>query len=245
MSICVPSNKVKQFASKYINILKKFGELDYQKVSILTRHSVKTLGAKEAARFVYNYFPSNIVQKMLEANYGSAKSDIQVLNDDNFDKIVVADDDTPWLIKFYSNKCSHCVEFQPTWQKVPNVVSGVHLGEVSLDQGHDLLKRFNVESLPHIMLLKDGKQYALVNGSYTIENILDFLQRPETYNDRPDDEIDCSNTIKGLIRMFSQSGKQSSKRSHKRSHKRSSTQSQSHKRSSKQSRRRNRSATIQ
>ena len=239
MSICVPSSKVKQFASKYTNILKKLGELDDQKVSILTRHSVKTLGAKEAARFVYNYFPSNVVQKILAASYGTANSEIQVLNDDNFDKIVV--NETPWLIKFYSNKCSHCVEFQPTWQKVPNVVSGVHIGEVSLDQGHNLLKRFNVESLPHIMLLKDGKTYTLVNGSYTIENILDFLQRPETYNDRPDDEIDCSNTIKGLIRMFSQSGKQSSTRSKKRS----SRQSQSRKRSSRQNSRQRRSLTIQ
>lgn len=240
MSICVPSSKVKQFASKYTNILKKLGELDDQKVSILTRHSVKTLGAKEAARFVYNFFPSNVVQKMLAASYGTAKSEIQVLNDNNFDTIVVADDDdTPWLIKFYSNKCSHCVEFQPTWQKVPNVVSAVNIGEVSLDQGHDLLKRFNVESLPHIMLLKDGKTYTLVNGSYTIENILDFLQRPETYNDRPDDEIDCSNTVKGLVRLFSQSGKQSSTQSQSR------RQSQSRKRSSRQSRRRNRSSTIQ
>ena len=214
---CVPSIKVKQFASKYKNILKKFGSNETRFdddtkfiVLKLIGYSIKTLGIKDAAHLVYHYFPNVIVEKILAHlnDYASkCGSDIeceqiQVLNDQNFDDIVESSE-KPWLIKFYSTKCSHCVDFQPIWKNVPGVVGGMHIGEVSLDEGRNLIKRFNVQSLPHILLLKTGeKPYAIVNGSYTIENIVDFVQHPETYNDRPDDEIDCSNIIKNLIHLF-------------------------------------------
>ena len=214
---CVPSIKVKQFANKYKNILKKLGKTetrfddDDAKFIImnLMSYSIQTLGIKDAAHFVYNFFPNSLVEKILkQLNDYESKCQmtdcepLHILNDENFDQ-EIGSSNKPWLIKFYSTKCSHCVDFQPTWKNVPAVIQGMHVGEIRFEEGRDLVKQYNVQSLPHIMLLKDGKSYALVNGSYTIENIVDFLQHPETYNDRPDDEIDCSNSIKNLIRQFS------------------------------------------
>ncbi len=215
---CVPSNKIKQFANKQKNILKKFRstKMRFEESSSkylvmkLINHSIKTLGLKDAALFVYHFFPNVIVEKLIsylkgfEPNCDSSVCEpIRILGDNNFDD-QTGSSDKPWLIKFYSLTCSHCVDFQPIWKKVPANLDGFHFGEIPLDHGRDLVKRFQVKSLPHIMLLKNGQSYPLLNGSYTIENIIDFVQHPETYNDRSDDEIDCSNTIKSLIRLFSE-----------------------------------------
>ena len=214
---CVPSIKVKQFANKYKNILKKLGKTetrfddDDAKFIImkLMSYSIQTLGIKDAAHFVYNFFPNSLVEKILkQLNDYESKCQmtdcepLHILNDENFDQ-EIGSSNKPWLIKFYSTNCSHCVDFQPTWKNVPAVIQGMHVGEIRFEEGRDLVKQYNVQSLPHIMLLKDGRSYALVNGSYTIENIVDFIQHPKTYNDRSDDEIDCSNIIKNLIRLFS------------------------------------------
>ena len=213
---CVPSIKVKQFANKYKNILKKLGSTETRfddNVKLVTlkliSYSIQTLGIKDAAHFVFNFFPNVIVENVLaRLNDYESKCQItdcepfHILNDENFDE-EVGSSNKPWLIKFYSTNCSHCVDFQPTWKNVPAVIQGMHVGEIRFEDGRDLAKRYNVQSLPHIMLLKDGRSYALVNGSYTIENIVDFVQHPKTYNDRSDDEIDCSNIIKNLIRLFS------------------------------------------
>ncbi len=125
---------------------------------------------------------------------------IQELKDDNLDAIELSD--KPWLLNFYSTKCSHCINYAKIWKMVPSVIDGMHVGEVNMDNSPEWFKRFNIETVPNIILLKDGERHSLINGSFTIENIVDFVQHPETYNDRPDDEIDCSNIIKNLIHLF-------------------------------------------
>jgi thiol-disulfide isomerase/thioredoxin len=214
---CSPTIKVKEFANKYKHIFRKLGMVETKFdddtkfiVMKLINYSIKKLGIKDAANLVYNFFPNIIVEKIMAHlnNYESSYSEvIQELDDDNFDDQIESSSSSsekPWLIKFYSTKCSHCIEFQPIWKKVPSAIQDMNFGEVSLDEGRQIIKRYGIETLPYILLLKPGeKPYSIVNGSYTIENIVDFVQHPETYNDRSDIEIDCSNIIKNLIHHFS------------------------------------------
>jgi hypothetical protein len=213
---CAPSNKVKQFANKYKNIIKKLGLDNNRKfdddikfiVMTLIAHSIKTIGIDDTASLVYNFFPNIIVEKILAHlnNYESkceavdCDQQIQELKDDNLDTIESSE--KPWLINFYSTKCSHCMNYAQIWKMVPSLIDGMNVGEVNIDNSPEWFKRFNIETVPNIILLKDGKRHSLINGSFTIENIVDFVQHPETYNDRSDDEIDCSNIIKNLIHLF-------------------------------------------
>ncbi len=70
---CAPSNKVKQFANKYKNIIKKLGLDNNRKfdddikfiVMTLIAHSIKTIGIDDTSSLVYNFFPNIIVEKIL------------------------------------------------------------------------------------------------------------------------------------------------------------------------------------
>ena len=66
-----------------------------------------------------------------------------------------------------------------------------------------MVSRFNIITLPTILLIKDGKEYKLNKGNFKlVENIIDFAYNPETYNNRNDDEVDCSNILKNLATIF-------------------------------------------
>ncbi len=209
---CAPSVKVKKFAKLYTKIIKKFGSSNFDDttkyiVMKLIDHSVNTNGIAETASFVYHFFPNAIVEKILAhldeplCKVGCPK--IEELTDENFDEKVDTNE-SKWLIKFYSNKCSHCNDFAPIWKRVPGAIEdhNIRLGEVSLESGSNIFKRYNIESTPSIVWLYQDDTYMLVNGSFNLENVLDFAEHPETYNDRTDDDIDCSNIIKHLNKVF-------------------------------------------
>jgi thioredoxin-related protein len=212
---CVPSLKVKKFAKLYTKIIKKLGSSHFNDeikfiVMKLIEHSIKTNGVDETASFVYNFFPNTVVEKILVhldeplCKVGCPK--IEILTDENFDEKVDTNQ-SKWLIKFYSNKCSHCNDFAPIWKKVPGAIGNIdiQIGEVSLESGSSIFKRYNIESTPSIVWLHEDDIQIFVNGSFNLYNVLDFVEHPETYNDRTDDEIDCSNIIKHLKKVFAMS----------------------------------------
>jgi hypothetical protein len=210
---CAPSVKVKQFAKSNIKILKKLGSShfdDYIKFVVmkLIEESIKTNGVKETSSFVYHFFPNAIVEKILaHLDEPLCKPaycpHIEVLTDDNFNDIVDTNE-SKWLINFYSNKCGHCNDFAPIWKRLPGAITvkDVQLGEISLESGSSIFKQFNIQSTPAVVLLHGDEVDMLINGSFNLANVLDFVEHPKTYNDREDDEIDCSNTIKHLNKLF-------------------------------------------
>jgi thioredoxin-related protein len=210
---CAPSVKVKNFAKSYINILKILGSSHFDDeikfiVMNLIEYSIKKNGILETSSFVYHFFPNKIVDKIL-AHLDDPLCKpadcphIEVLTDDNFNDLVDTNE-SKWLINFYSNKCSHCNDFAPIWKRLPGAINDkdVRLGEISLESGSSIFKQYNIQSTPGLVLLHRDDVDMLINGSFNLANVLDFIEHPETYNDREDDEIDCSNTIKHLNKLF-------------------------------------------
>lgn len=211
---CAPSLKIKKFAKSYIKILKKLGSSHFNDeikfvVMKLIEHSIKTNGIQETSSLVYHFFPNTIVEKILahlDEPLCKPATDcpvIEVLTDDNFNDLVDTNE-SKWLINFYSNKCNHCNDFAPIWKRLPGAIGNrdIQLGQISLETGSSIFKRYDIESTPCVVLLDKDDMHMLINGSFNLANVLDFAEHPETYNDRTDDEIDCSNTIKHLNKLF-------------------------------------------
>ena len=63
------------------------------------------------------------------------------------------------VIKFWGPKCSHCKTFRPIYENVAKSpeLSKATFTSIDTSQEFDLSGDFQVQSLPTIMILKDGK----------------------------------------------------------------------------------------
>ncbi|KAF0992287.1 hypothetical protein HZS_6139 [Henneguya salminicola] len=111
---------------------------------------------------------------ILCAEIYTAKQKTINLNKKNWKQVTKGD----WMIKFFSNKCPACVNFQNEWVKVQETAEElnmtVNFGEIDVDTEVELAMRFFVYSLPTLVYSSNGKFYTYV--SKRIHNsILSFL----------------------------------------------------------------------
>jgi thioredoxin 1 len=97
------------------------------------------------------------------------------LTDENFDENTKGD--KPVLVKFGASWCPPCRVMVPVLEQLAKELSEtVTICDVDVDDSPDLAKRFGVKSIPHIIVLKDGKVESSNVGSCTKEKLLSLLK---------------------------------------------------------------------
>ncbi len=98
---------------------------------------------------------------------------------DNYNTKVV-DSNEAWLIKYYSDRCGTCIEFEPVWLSVINKIKELKIGKVNIDEknGMDLAVKNNIleEGIPQVKLVygKNGQQVTIMAGDVIKEE--DFVK---------------------------------------------------------------------
>jgi thioredoxin 1 len=91
--------------------------------------------------------------------------DILTLSDATFDE-AVAGADTPVLVDFWAEWCGPCKMIAPTLAEIATEQKGkLTIGKLNVDDNPDTARRFDVMSIPTLLVFKDGQQVKRLVGA--------------------------------------------------------------------------------
>jgi thioredoxin 1 len=83
--------------------------------------------------------------------------DILTLSDATFDE-TIAGADTPVLVDFWAEWCGPCKMIAPTLAEIASEQKGkLAIGKLNVDDNPDTARRFDVMSIPTLIVFKDGQ----------------------------------------------------------------------------------------
>ena len=101
--------------------------------------------------------------------------DILNLSDATFDE-TVSGSDTPVLVDFWAEWCGPCKMIAPTLAEIATEQRGkLTIGKLNVDDNPDTARRFDVMSIPTLLVFKDGKQVKRLVGAKGKPQLLEEL----------------------------------------------------------------------
>ena len=100
-------------------------------------------------------------------------SAIQV-NKDNFQEVVL-NSDKPVLVDFWASWCGPCRMVAPILEEIANERSDVKVCKINVDEEPELASRYNVMSIPTMIVVKEGQVVNQAVGARPKSQILSLL----------------------------------------------------------------------
>ena len=79
-----------------------------------------------------------------------------IITKENFESAVIGAE-KPVLVDFWAEWCGPCRMLAPLLDELGAEHPEILIGKVNVDEEEDLARRFNVMSIPTVILFKDGK----------------------------------------------------------------------------------------
>jgi thioredoxin 1 len=100
---------------------------------------------------------------------------INTLSDSTFDELIGASD-APVLVDFWAEWCGPCKMIAPILEEIAGEHAGkVQIAKVNVDDHPDLAMRFDVMSIPTLILFKDGQAQKRLIGAKGKGQLLEEL----------------------------------------------------------------------
>ena len=99
---------------------------------------------------------------------------MEIINKENFDSKV---EKGVVLVDFFANWCMPCKMLSPVLEEASELFGDkVSIYKVDVDKDNELAARFNVMSIPNLILFKDGKAVNQHVGFVSKQDIVDFIK---------------------------------------------------------------------
>ncbi len=96
------------------------------------------------------------------------------ITSDNFEEEVLKSNKTT-IIDFYADWCMPCKMMSPVIDEIAEENDNIKVGKLNVDEAEDLAAKYNVMSIPTIIIFKNGKEEKRFVGVTSKENILNVL----------------------------------------------------------------------
>lgn len=98
---------------------------------------------------------------------------IYEITDNNFQSEVLEENKTV-LIDFFADWCYPCKMMAPVVEEVSKDES-IKVGKVNIDENQELAEKYGIESIPTIIVFKNGKEYKRQVGVTDKGSLLNLL----------------------------------------------------------------------
>jgi len=106
-----------------------------------------------------------------------ASEKVLTIKSDNFDELVLKSS-VPVLIDFWANWCGPCRVVGPIIDELAEEYDGrFKIGKVNVDEESELAIKFNVLSIPTMIVFKDGNQVERVIGARSKKELKELLDK--------------------------------------------------------------------
>ena len=79
------------------------------------------------------------------------------------------------LVDFYADWCGPCQMLSPIIEEIASECDDVKVGKLNIDDARDIAIRYGVQSIPTLILFKDGEPVKTLVGYRPKDAILDIL----------------------------------------------------------------------
>ena len=94
------------------------------------------------------------------------------LTDQNFDAKVIKSN-LPVLVDFWAQWCGPCKMIAPIIDEIANDLKGqLKVTKVNVDDAQELAAKFNIMSIPTLLLFKDGKPVEQIIGALSKDQLV-------------------------------------------------------------------------
>lgn len=91
--------------------------------------------------------------------------------------VEVLKSDVPVLVDFWAEWCGPCRMVGPAVEQVGKIMAGkVKVTKLNVDENQEIAMRYNIQSIPSLLLFKGGKEIARTIGAAPKETYLKFIE---------------------------------------------------------------------
>lgn len=102
---------------------------------------------------------------------------IQQLSSDSFDAALGSSPEVH-AVRFWAKWCGPCHAMSPIFNAVAQEMeSSVQFGEVDIDASPDVASRYSVQTIPTVLLFKNGELIDRMGGAATKAKLTSFINR--------------------------------------------------------------------
>lgn len=99
---------------------------------------------------------------------------VTLLTNENFE-VEALKCELPVLIDFYADWCGPCKMVSPLIDEVSEERSDVKICKVNVDSSPELAEAFGIQSIPSLVVIRDGKTVAQTVGAMPKEQLVGFI----------------------------------------------------------------------